>query len=291
MDEEPNENNDGIVEGEAPADAPPAAGAEATAAPAASAPTPLTSEKVLDIALGVAVIAGEALDKAAQRFSERAKELQEQAPGFWDTAEERGRPVREKLVSSLKGNGPVPAEGGASSGTTGTGGLADSLRNLGSNIGITVGGGNARQSAEEEIRGLEDRVRELEQVVVSGKTGMEPEPEMPVVEAEAPTPFVTPELPAEPVSEATTAESASYAFGTDQHEDTLEASPYAVSETEAEQALEGGASPMDAELVVDVPSPELPTSASPRASRRKQRDFEPEVADENAPTPTPTPEA
>lgn len=281
MDEEPKENNNVMVEGEAPADASPAAGPDTTAAPTAAASTPLTSEKVLDIALGVAVIAGEALDKAAQRFSERAKELQEQAPGFWDTAEERGRPVREKLVSSLRGTGPVPTEGGAAAGT---GGLADSLRNLGSNIGISVGGGNARQSAEEEIRGLEDRVRELEQVVVSGKTGLEPEP--PVVEA--PTPFVTPELPAEPVSETTTAESFSYAFGTDQHEDTLEASPYAVSETEAEQALEGGASPMDAERAAEeVPAPEAPASASPRASRKKQRDFEPEATDENTPTPLP----
>ena len=329
MDEEPIKNSNGIVdpaEPEAtattPEDASPVAGEAApvtTAAPGTGTPG-LTGEKVLDIAFGVAVIAGEALDKAAQRLSERAKEMQEQAPGFWDTAEERGRPVREKLVSSLRGTTATTATTaeGAPSPTTGGNGLAESLRNLGKDIGITVGGGNARLSAEDEIRSLEDRVRELEQVVVSGKTGVEPEvPETPEVAETAETPVTTevsaPVQTEAPLSEndsvvtpfaeeteSTTAEANSYAFGEDVHEDILAASPYAVSETDDERAIEATANADDVESVPqgEVAPPvgeSTSTEAAPsttgtgtgtgRGSRKKQRDFDPEPTDENKPSP------
>ncbi len=321
MDEEPIKNSNGIVdpaEPEAtaptptPDDASPVAAETApvsTAAPGTGT-TGLTGEKVLDIAFGVAVIAGEALDKAAQRLSERAKEMQEQAPGFWDTAEERGRPVREKLVSTLRGTTATTAnttEGAAPAPPSGGNGLADSLRNLGKDIGITVGGGNARLSAEDEIRSLEDRVRELEQVVVSGKTGIEPEtPEVvdvaetaevsAPVQTEAPLSendfVVTPPIEE---TESTTAEANSYVFGEDQHEDILAASPYAVSETDDERAIEAIASADDVESVpegeVTPPTGESTstetapqTTGAGRSSRRKQRDFDPEPTDENTPS-------
>ncbi|MES2459947.1 MAG: hypothetical protein V4671_05130 [Armatimonadota bacterium] len=342
MDEEPNNNSNGIVdpvnpvEPEAPVNAPedaaPAAG-ETASGTAAKAPSTLTGEKVLDIALGVAVIAGEALDKAAQRFAERTKEMQEQSPAFWDTAEERGRPVREKLVSTLRGASTsvsVP-EGAAAAPDASTSGLADSLRNLGRDIGLSVGGGSARVSAEDEIRSLEDRVRELEQVVVSGKTGIEPEqPEQPeqaaqpestdsaetpkspeitdtsdttdshaMVQTEAPisendteaAPQAADTAP-EPSPAPTTAESFSYAFGEDQHEDFLAASPYAVSETGDERAVEASGS---VDAVEGIPQGEVappegevtPPPSSGRSSRKKQRDFEPEATDDNAPSPSP----
>ncbi len=311
MDEEPTNNSNGIVdpaEPEAtapvPEDASPAAG-ETTPGMAAKEPVALTSEKVLDIALGVAVIAGEALDKAAQRLSERAKELHEQSPTFWETAEERGRPVREKLVSTLKGTSTTTAEGTEASSS----GLADSLRTLGRDIGISVSGGNAsRLSAEDEIRSLEDRVRELEQVVVSGKTGAEPDlpqtPEAP----ETPEPLASTETPETheivkteaPLSEnetpnpaRTTAESFSYAFGEDQHEDFLAASPYAVSETNDERAVEASGSMDTVEAVPqgeaappedeETPSEPAPPSSG-RSSRKKQRDFDPEATDDSAPS-------
>jgi hypothetical protein len=329
MDEEPIKNSNGIVdpaepEATAPVseDASPAAGEAApvtTAAPGTGTGTSgITGEKVLDIAFGVAVIAGEALDKAAQRLSERAKEMQEQAPGFWDTAEERGRPVREKLVSTLRGTTATTAttaEGAAPAPATGGNGLADSLRSLGKDIGITVGGGNARLSAEDEIRSLEDRVRELEQVVVSGKTGIEPEvpeapeapeapevleaseiPETPVsteasapVQTEAPLSENTPEslqAAEETETTTTTAEANSYAFGEDQHEDILAASPYAVSETDDERAIETTANADDVESVPQGEvAPPAPPASTGRASRKKQRDFDPEATDENTPTP------
>lgn len=292
MDEEPTKNSNGIVDPAKPeATAPVPESAPVTPPTGVSGTPGLTSEKVLDIALGVAVIAGEALDKAAQRLSERAKELQDQSPSFWETAEERGRPVREKMVSTLRGTtttteGTAPGGGSSSSGGSGSG-LADSLRNLGKDIGITVGGGNARLSAEDEIRGLEDRVRELEQVVVSGKTGTEPAPIISEVES-APAEA---ETPAE-----TTAESSSYAFGVDQYEDILASSPYAVSETEEEQSAEASALTTDAESApetdITLPTGDAMTSetalpATVRPSRKKQRDLDPEVTDESAPTPSP----
>jgi hypothetical protein len=333
MDEESTNKNNGIVdpiEPEAtapiPEDASPVAGeATPTATPAV---TPLTGERVLDIALGAAVIAGEALDKASKQWAERAKQIQDQAPAFWETAEERGRPVREQLVSSLKGGsgngtatGTAPVTEGAApeSGS----GLADSLRNLGREIGISVGGGNARLSAEEEIRSLEDRVRELEQVVVSGKTGVEPEipeaPETPVApevkpespeaattEVEAPLSENEPEIATTPSveasgdSEATTAESSSYAFGVDQHEDFLDASPYSVSETDDERAIVMSGLVVDSETeptieretgaTTDEPTAPETTPTTPpsgRASRKKQRDFDPEATDDSTTTPAP----
>jgi hypothetical protein len=299
----------------APEDASPAAG-ETVPGTTAKEPAGLTGEKVLDIAFGVALIAGEALDKAAQRFSERAKELQEQSPTFWDTAEERGRPIREKLVSTLKGTTVTTAGETEASGT----GLADSLRTLGRDIGVSVGGNASRQSAEDEIRSLEDRVRELEQVVVSGKTGAEPEihqnldlPELSeapetheIVKTEAPLSENDPEgalqvtddvvQTPEHRSSPTTAESYSYAFGEDQHEDFLAASPYAVSETNDERAVEASGS-MDAVEGIpqgeaaspedEVTPPESTPPSSGRSSRKKQRDFDPEATDDSAPSSSP----
>jgi hypothetical protein len=323
MDEEPTNNSNGIVDPvepepavPTPEDASPAAG-EAAPGTTSKEATVLTGEKVLDIALGVAVIAGEALDKAAQRLSERAKELQEQSPTFWDTAEERGRPVREKLVSTLKGSSVTTAGGTEPGGS----GLADSLRTLGRDIGITVAGGStSRLSAEDEIRSLEDRVRELEQVVVSGKTGAEPDipelteaPEHPTggepVRSEAPlsennqenaplsadisTVSNVSNVSEETGSAPTTAESFSYAYGVDQHEDFLAASPYAVSETDDERAVETSGS-MDAVEAIpqgeaappegDVTPPAANPAPTGRSSRKKQRDFDPEATDDNSPS-------
>jgi hypothetical protein len=323
MDEEPTNNSNGIVDPvepdpavPTPEDASPAAGETAPGTTSKEA-TGLTSEKVLDIALGVAIIAGEALDKAAQRLSERAKELQEQSPTFWDTAEERGRPVREKLVSTLKGSSGATSAGTEPGGT----GLADSLRTLGRDIGITVAGGStSRLSAEDEIRSLEDRVRELEQVVVSGKTGAEPDiPEL--TETAEGSPTGEPVKSEAPLSESlddnsaqsadvstasnvstvseevgsapTTAESFSYAFGEDQHEDFLAASPYAVSETDDERAVEASGSMNAVEAIPqgeaappegDVTPPASNPGATGRSSRKKQRDFDPEATDDNSPS-------
>jgi hypothetical protein len=225
--------------------------------------------------------------------------------------------VREKLVSTLKGSSVTTAEGTESGGTGGSG-LADSLRTLGRDIGITVAGGsNSRLSAEDEIRSLEDRVRELEQVVVSGKTGAEPDiPELTEtsedstsgepVRSEAPLSennqehssqsadvSTASDVPDETVSAPTTAESFSYAYGVDQHEDFLAASPYAVSETNDERAVEASGS-MDAVEAIpqgeaappegDVTPPTGNPGSTGRSSRKKQRDFDPEATDDNSPS-------
>ncbi|MBC8101206.1 MAG: hypothetical protein H7Z41_01280 [Cytophagales bacterium] len=285
MDEQPSNNPDGIAEPEATLPAPAAA-----VPPLPPNETPFTSEKALDIVLGVALIAGEALDKAVQRLNEHAKEIQEQSPTFWDAAEERGRPVREKIVSALQGGvgtggSPITVPAGSA------GGFAESLRSLGNNIGITVGGGGPSQSAEDEIRALEDRVRELEQVVATGQTGQTGQ----TVTASVPAPPVETQTAPEPAAEIesetrqTPAESSTYAFGVDQHEDFLAASPYAVSETDNERAVEASASETDTESLPEPQEPSAPSETTlppaTRASRKKQRDLEEEATEGSTPPP------
>jgi len=260
---------------------------------------PLTSERVIDIAFGVAVLTGEAIDRAAQRLVERTKEIQDQTPVFLAQAEERGRPIRQNLfgtwtepptgttpapdgvgfadpvIDALQdgdsgesvgtGSAGVSEEAPVTAGATSTstaptlgGGIAESLRNLGSSLGLIGSGG--RQSAEDEIRSLESRVRELEQTVASGATGTEP-----VAEATppAPTSYDLGDLIETP------ADSATYVPGTHPADETLADSPYAVSETTEEQASEAAS-----ETTSDAPA------APPAArSRKKQRESDPEPAD------------
>lgn len=233
---------------------------------------PMTPERILDIALGVAVLTGEAIDRSARTLTERAKEFQQQAPEFIARAEERGRPLRENLLNIYSDETPTTERpvtqngdsGGATEGAPPAGaaaesseseseaaaasspaaafpslgsGLAESLRSLGSSLGLIGGAatGTARQSADDEIRTLESRVRELEQVVASGKTGIAAE-ELAAAGA-----------PPAAEGEETPADSATYVPGSGHPEDSLADSPYAVSETAEEQQSEAGASSAEAD--------------------------------------------
>jgi len=267
---------------------------------------PITGERVLDIVLGMAVLTGEALDRAAQQFLDSARQWPEQAPVFAEIAESRGRAFRhnlfgiesdtavtpssgidtalpvlrsedteavgaEPIAASDENGGEItaPAANGTANGAAVTAPpspaasvIAGSLRNIGTSLGLLSGG---RQSAEDEIRSLENRVRELEQFVTSPGTTA------PAVEEASSTssPY---DLDSSP-EEVTTADSATYVPGDHGADDALAGSPYAVSETTEEQAIEGQST---------GDTPEAP-SPSPKASRKKQKEFDPEPTDDNAP--------
>jgi hypothetical protein len=81
-------------------------------------------EKALDMAFGLAATVGEVAGRVGGY-------VMSNAPAFFDSLEAKGRPLREKVTTSVRG------------------GLHASLR-------------EASESAEDEIEALERRVRELE---------------------------------------------------------------------------------------------------------------------------------
>jgi hypothetical protein len=91
-------------------------------------------EKALDMAFGLAATVGEVAGRVGGYITENA-------PAFFDSLEEKGRPLREKMTTAARG------------------GLHASLH-------------EAAESAEDEIESLERRVRELEAQVGAPSSGM-----------------------------------------------------------------------------------------------------------------------
>jgi hypothetical protein len=298
--------NDAAAESATSADSAPADETPVERVAPAVAPAPMTAERVLDITLGLAVITGEAIDRAVQRMVEQSRIVGEQAPGFLALAEERGRPIRVNVFgigtedgSSASppadrpratgfdgdaaappanaaavepGGGDVPvfepvsgADQGAPASAGGAGGdniaiapnrpplgaFAGPLRSLGNSLGLLGGPGKA--SAEDEIRTLEDRVRQLERTMVFG--------EAPQTVSE-PAAAGSPSAPAgEAVSDAdvTPADGATYIRGVGRQDESLADSPYAISETDEEQRLES-----------EPATPDVAPSAGPASPRRRR---------------------
>jgi hypothetical protein len=137
---------------------------------------PLSSDLVIDITLGAAVVVAEFITQAA-------KHLQENGPAYLDVLESKGKPVRDRLREALRGSGKTV------------------LRD------VTFA---PPASAEEEITALERRVRELEQQIASSGPVETPAEDATFLS----TPAGETEFP------------------------SLAESPYAISETEEEQAQE-----------------------------------------------------
>jgi hypothetical protein len=111
----------------------------------------IDGERAVDVILGAAVVAAEAIAQAA-------KHLQENGPAYVETLETKGRPVRERLVEALRVGRPA------------------TFRD------VTF---SPPASAEDEISALERRVRELEQQIASGNATETPAEEATYVPAES----------------------------------------------------------------------------------------------------------
>ncbi len=96
------------------------------------------AERALDIAFGAALLAAEALEKAVDNLSEKAKQAKEYAPAVLDAVQEKGRPAREKAFKSFRDDVTNPVK---------------------TAVGVAPA---APVSAEDEIRTLEERVKTLE---------------------------------------------------------------------------------------------------------------------------------
>lgn len=125
--------------------------AEATAETPSGAETqttmpPLTATRATDITLGLGKSAVDFIDKAAQKLDDTVRHIREDAPGFLNEMEEKGRPVREKLAESIKGFN-----------------ITDVFNK------VTKPGDSPASdpTAFDDIEALENRVRELEQQVSS----------------------------------------------------------------------------------------------------------------------------
>lgn len=154
--------------------------AEATAETTSGAETqttvpPLTATRATDITLGLGKSAVDFIDKAAQKLDDTVRHIREDAPGFLNEMEEKGRPVREKLAESIKGFN-----------------ITDVFNK------VTKPGDSPASdpTAFDDIEALENRVRELEQQVSSEpvEETAEPAPVAPPVAS----PFSMLELDDEP---------------------------------------------------------------------------------------------
>lgn len=173
------------MEAEAQAESPAETSETTETAEAASQKTlpPLTAERVTDITLGLGKAAVDVLDQAMRQLDDTVRQIRQDAPGFLEEMEEKGRPVREKLTESLKGFNITDVFNKA----TGTPSSPASDPN-----------------AFDDIEALENRVRELEQQVSS-------EPSATPTSEPAPastSPFAMLELDDEPPAVETTPEPA-----------------------------------------------------------------------------------
>ncbi len=220
-------------------------------------PVPLTTERALNIAFGAGLLLTEAAKIAAQKLGDQAEFVQNNAPAILDALEEKGKPVREAVLTKLKeavGFGGGTFDGGESSegDAAQTSGDVDAEQELprpSASVDATFTPapfvppvGTSNGSAEAEISALERRVRELEQEVSK-----------PLTVASAETPAVVAPAPVEPEYDApdavevaqeitmeagneaseTPADAATYDFASDAPE-SLADSDYAVSETPEE---------------------------------------------------------
>lgn len=186
--------------------------AQGEAASAEAGEIRLTGEKVLDIALGLGMLAAETLEKAISQVSERAKVAQQHAPAILDALEEKGRPAREKLLSNLRES------------------------NLYHTMKAEEGEGAAGKSADEEITALEERVRELEKQVDAPPGGGTSLPSGDLrFESRS---SAVPEAPSSPSGE-TPAERATLDFA--EQPQSLSHTPYDVSSDAPQAADEGPA--------------------------------------------------
>jgi hypothetical protein len=112
---------------------------EASPVEAATNPAPLTTERVVDIALGVIAVAAEASIRTVQHLGDQARGLQENGPAMLDSLEERGRPLRARIAARLR-DGFAP--------------IADDVPE--------ADPASPPRTADQEISALEQRVRELE---------------------------------------------------------------------------------------------------------------------------------
>lgn len=102
---------------------------------------PVTPERVADVALGLGATAFEALDRAARSLDATVRRVVEDAPAVIADLEEKGRPVREKIVETLRGRPTV------------------------SDVFTSTDQESAPSRGGDDIATLEARVRELEQQV------------------------------------------------------------------------------------------------------------------------------
>jgi|GEM_PF-888740 Acetyltransferases len=216
----------------------------------------VTSDRLVDFAFGVALSAAEVLEKVVKGAVETAKQAQEKAPSFFGEMQEKGRPVREKLVRDLRGDS-----------------LKATVQNVADKAAdvVTVGKSNF-QSAEEEIRALEERVKSLEQEVVARQTVEAPAPEAPVSESPSAaetsgtvesTEAAAPAAPVE--AEAPVVETPAALVEAEAPEHYAIAEPEAGPETVAEEELD-----METGEVTPVEAAEgEPAEARPKSTRKR----------------------
>lgn len=161
----------------------------------------ITGERVLDIAFGLGILAAEALEKAIGQLGERAKTAQQYAPAVLDAVQEKGRPAREKLLTNLKDSH-----------------LFHPMKPTGEEEGGSSSAGSG--SAEDEIRTLEERVKELEKQVDAPDAGP-----VPTVDLRFELRAAAAE---EPASEETPAERATLDFAEQPH--AVDDSPYSFAD-------------------------------------------------------------
>lgn len=146
-------------------------------------------ERVFDFAFGVGLLTAESLSTLGERLNEATQQMQTQAPEFIRDMQEKGRPVRERVLSDLKSNLFAPLR--TPDGDLATGvdindpDLTDSdafdgTDEDGNRLGVPMTDTADSQrtswpsksafapskpldSAEAEIQRLEDRVRQLEE--------------------------------------------------------------------------------------------------------------------------------
>lgn len=145
---------------------------------------PLTAERVTDIAFGLGKAAVDVIDQAARQLDDTVRQIRQDAPGFLNEMEEKGRPVREKLTESIKGFN-----------------ITDVFNK------VTKPGDSPASdpTAFDDIEALENRVRELEQQVSSDPIADTPEA-TPAPVTEKASPFSMLELDDEPPAPVATAE-------------------------------------------------------------------------------------
>jgi hypothetical protein len=145
---------------------------------------PLTAERVTDIAFGLGKAAVDVIDQAARQLDDTVRQIRQDAPGFLNEMEEKGRPVREKLTDSIKGFN-----------------ITDVFNK------VTKPGDSPASdpTAFDDIEALENRVRELEQQVSSDPIADTPET-TPAPVTEKASPFSMLELDDEPPAPAVVVE-------------------------------------------------------------------------------------
>ena len=145
---------------------------------------PLTAERVTDIAFGLGKAAVDVIDQAARQLDDTVRQIRQDAPGFLNEMEEKGRPVREKLTESIKGF---------------------NITDVFNKVTKPDDSPASDPTAFDDIEALENRVRELEQQVSSDPIADTPEATAAPV-AEKASPFSMLELDDEPPAPVATVE-------------------------------------------------------------------------------------